>query len=125
MEKHVQHGTGGKPATIMVSKRTTVKELKKMVKDKVGVDLEDQVLFAAGRKMEEGRTMDELGIEAKSRVILVSKKNWGGEPGEKSQGRQGSSPTHARGPSWWAANGRAGGRRQGRGGSKSPTGQSS
>ena len=65
MEIQLQHGTGGIPAYIMVSKRTTVKELKKMVKDKVGVDLEDQVLFAAGRKMEEGRTMDELGVEAK------------------------------------------------------------
>ena len=53
MEIQLQHGTGGIPAYIMVSKHTTVKELKKMVKDKVGVELEDQLLFAAGRKMEE------------------------------------------------------------------------
>ena len=72
MEIQLQHGTGGIPAYIMVSKRTTVKELKKMVKDKVGVEIEDQLLFAARRKMEEGRTMDISGVEANSRVIIIS-----------------------------------------------------
>ena len=62
MEIQVQHGTGGEPATIMVSKHTAVKELKKMVKDKFGVEIEDQLLFAARRKMEEERTMDESGV---------------------------------------------------------------
>ena len=90
MEKHVQHGTGGEPAIIMVSKHTTVKELKKMVKDKVGVELEDQLLFAARRKMEEGRTMDESGVEAKSRVMLVSKK--AGEEDQKKRARADEDP---------------------------------
>ena len=98
------------------------KRAEKMVKDKVGVDIEDQLLFAAGWKMEEGRTMDKSGVEAKSMVILVSNQ---AQPGGKSQSRQGSSPTQARGLLWWAANGRAGGRRQSRGGSKTLTAQSS
>ena len=77
MEIQVQHGTGGKPATIIVSKRTTVKELKKMVKDKMEVEPEDQILFFAGWKMEDERTMDEYGVKAKSRIILISKRAGG------------------------------------------------
>ena len=48
-----------------------------MVKDKVGVEIEDQLLFAARWSMEERHTMDKPGVKAKSRVLIVSKKQWG------------------------------------------------
>ena len=96
MKIQVQHGTEGEPTTIMVSKHTAVKELRKMVKDKLGVEIEDQLLFAAGRKMEEERTMDESGVEAKSRAILISKRA-GGENQAKRARADEDPPLHMQG----------------------------
>ena len=66
--------TGGDPATITVSKHTSVKELKMMVKDKFEVEPEHQNLFFQGKKMEDQYTMDEYSVRANSMIQLMVRK---------------------------------------------------
>ena len=66
--------TGGEPATITVSKLTVVKELKRMVTDKLEVEPEHQILFFLGQKMEGDCTMEEYSVRANSKIMLIIRK---------------------------------------------------
>ena len=74
MEIKVRYVTGREPATITVSKLTAVKELKRMVKDKLEVEPERQILFYLGQKMEGERTMDKYSVRANSKIMLIIRK---------------------------------------------------
>ena len=67
--------TGGDPATITVSKLTSVKELRMMVKDKFEVEPECQNLFFQGKKMEDDYSMYDYSVRVNDMIQLMVR-NW-------------------------------------------------
>ena len=55
--------TGGDPATITVSKLTTVQDLRDMVKERFQVEPEHQNLFFQGKKMEDEFTLFDYSVK--------------------------------------------------------------
>ena len=67
----VRSMTGGDPATITVSKLTSVKELRMMVKDKFEVEPECQNLFFQGKKMEDEYSMYDYSVRVNDMIQLM------------------------------------------------------
>jgi len=69
--------TGGDPATITVSKLTTIKELRAMVKTRFDVEPEYQNLFFQGKKMEDEFSLFDYSVKVNDMIQLMIRKPLG------------------------------------------------
>ena len=69
--------TGGDPATITVSKLTTVQDLRDLVKERFQVEPEHQNLFFQGKKMEDEFTLFDYSVKVNDMIQLMVRKPLG------------------------------------------------